>query len=153
MWTESAVWESSAQVRFLASTWSIFFNLQDRLRGTCLASNNNINIKSLDGDANVLVLVCLGWSQKISLYASKVKNLRQCFPHVDPSLSNSSCQNFIQKLWKYLCKHCQKHNGPKGWVHITSSQILIKFHLQNLDQASTSKSQSNISLSTKLDQT
>ena len=37
-------------------------------------------------------------------------------------------------------KHCQRHNGPEGWVHITSSQILIKFHLQNIDQASTSKS-------------
>ena len=26
-------------------------------------------------------------------------------------------------------KHCQRHNGPEGWVHITScTQILIKFH-------------------------
>ena len=30
------------------------------------------------------------------------------------------------------------------------TQILIKFHPQNLDQASTSKSQPNISISTKL---
>ena len=39
-------------------------------------------------------------------------------------------------------KHCQRHNGPEGWVHLTKvtswghitiSQILIKFHLQNLD--------------------
>ena len=30
------------------------------------------------------------------------------------------------------------------------TQILIKFHLQNLDQALTSKSQSNISISNKL---
>jgi hypothetical protein len=31
------------------------------------------------------------------------------------------------------------------------TQILIKFHLQNFDQASSSKSQPNISLSIKLD--
>ena len=30
------------------------------------------------------------------------------------------------------------------------AQILIKFHLQNIDQASTSKSQPNLSISTKL---
>ena len=45
-------------------------------------------------------------------------------------------------------KHCQRNNGPKGWVlvtkvtslgHFTSSQkILIIFHLHNLDQAATS---------------
>ena len=56
-------------------------------------------------------------------------------------------------------KHCQRHNGPEGWVQLTKltwwviqhvqTQILIKFHLQNLDQALTSKSQQNISISTK----
>ena len=47
-------------------------------------------------------------------------------------------------------KHCQRHNGPEGWVHITSStQILVEFHLQNLDQALTSKSQPNISISSQ----
>ena len=30
--------------------------------------------------------------------------------------------------------HCQRHNGPEGWVHITSStQILIKLQFRNLD--------------------
>ena len=43
--------------------------------------------------------------------------------------------------WKWkpssLQKHCQRHNRPNGWVHVTSStQILIKLH--NLDQGSTS---------------
>ena len=57
-------------------------------------------------------------------------------------------------------KHCQRHNGPEGWVlvtkvtsldHITSSQqIFIRFHLHILDQAATSKPQPNISISTKL---
>ena len=46
-----------------------------------------------------------------------------------------------QRLKGTIQKHCQRHNGPKGWVLITSSkQILIKFHLQKFDQASTSKS-------------
>ena len=52
-------------------------------------------------------------------------------------------------------KHCQRHNGPEGWVvltkvtplgHITSSYT----NLQNLDQPPTSKSQPNISISTEL---
>ena len=33
-------------------------------------------------------------------------------------------------LWVYTKKHCQRHNGPEGWVHITSSYT-------NLDQSST----------------
>ena len=37
-----------------------------------------------------------------------------------------------------------------GFLSQVQKQILIKFHLQNLDQASTSKSQPNISLSIKL---
>ena len=57
-------------------------------------------------------------------------------------------------------KHCQRHNGPEDWVHLSKvaywvisqvqTQILIKLHLQNLDQAFTSKSQPNITISTKL---
>ena len=58
-----------------------------------------------------------------------------------------------------LFKHCQRHNGPEGWVHPTKvtwwvisqvqTQILIKFLLHNLDQALTSKSQPNISISSQ----
>ena len=36
------------------------------------------------------------------------------------------------------------------FISQVQTQILIKFHLQNIDQASTSKSQPNISLSIKL---
>ena len=41
-------------------------------------------------------------------------------------------------------KHCQRHNGPKGWVHITISYT-------NLDQISSSKSRTgiNFKISTK----
>ena len=45
--------------------------------------------------------------------------------------------------WPNYCKHCQRHNGPEGWVHlikvttwghITSSNTnLDQIHLQNLD--------------------
>ena len=44
----------------------------------------------------------------------------------------------------WVCiKHCQRHNGPEGWVHLAKvrlqvqTQILNEFHLQNLDKAST----------------
>ena len=64
-----------------------------------------------------------------------------------------------QILNNYFEKHCQRHNGPEGWVlltkltafgHITSSYTNLDQTLQNLDQAPTSKSQPNISISTKL---
>ena len=41
--------------------------------------------------------------------------------------------------WGMVFKHCQRHNGPEGWVHLAKvisqvqTQILIEFHLQNLD--------------------
>ena len=55
-------------------------------------------------------------------------------------------------------KHCQRHNGPEGWVHITSLQFIVhSSQFPNLDQITisesqlsiTSKSQPNISSSTK----
>ena len=67
----------------------------------------------------------------------------------------------LMASWVYIYKHCQRHNGPEGGVLFTKvtsfrsyhkffySQILIKFHLQILDYASTSKSQPNIRISTK----
>ena len=45
------------------------------------------------------------------------------------------------KKWQGPCncysKHCQRHNGPEGWVHITSSYT-------NLDQISITESQLSI---------
>ena len=56
-----------------------------------------------------------------------------------------------------VMKHCQRHNGPEGWVHLT--KVTPWGHITssntNLDQisefyqASTSKSQPNISILTK----
>ena len=71
----------------------------------------------------------------------------------------STCCLFIHILIAFHegfgWKTCQRHKGREGWVqltkvicvsHITSSkQILIKYYHQNLDQASTSKYQPNIS--------
>ena len=52
-------------------------------------------------------------------------------------------------------KHCQGHNGPEGWVHLSKvtywvvsqvqTQILIKLYLQNLDLALTSTKQELVS--------
>ena len=59
---------------------------------------------------------------------------------------------FKLRLSRARLKHCQRHNGPEGWVHITRSQftvhkswtyynfwILIKHWLQNLNQTSASR--------------
>ena len=55
-----------------------------------------------------------------------------------------------------ICKYHNIENIAKGttdprveFISQVQTQILIKFHLQNLDQASTSKYQPNISLSIK----
>ena len=73
------------------------------------------------------------------------------------SLSCNYCPSHSKLSAANNQKHCQRHNGSEGWVLLTRvislghikvlTQILIKFHLQNLDQASTSKSQPNISIS------
>ena len=48
-------------------------------------------------------------------------------------------------LLRFQCKHCQRHNGPEGWVLSPKYLFLsnIKFQLQNLYQTSASKSWSN----------
>ena len=43
---------------------------------------------------------------------------------------------------EHFKKHCQRHNRPEGWVHITSSNT-------NLDQISSSESRLSINFSTK----
>ena len=48
-------------------------------------------------------------------------------------------------------KHCQRHNKPMGWVHITScTQILIKFHISESRSGINFKI-SNISTKVKLE--
>ena len=61
---------------------------------------------------------------------------RSCWP------SPPSLQQMRRKA--YDKKHCQRHNGPEGWVHITSSN-------KNLDQISSSESRPriNFKISTK----
>ena len=57
-----------------------------------------------------------------------------------------------ESLSHRLLKHCQRHNGPEGWVQPTKETCLghITSSDTNLDQASTTKSQPNISILTKL---
>ena len=45
-------------------------------------------------------------------------------------------------IYLYMLKHCQRHNGPEGWVHIASSYT-------NVDQISISESRlsTNINIS------
>ena len=67
---------------------------------------------------------------------------------------------FLFSVISFFLKHCQRHNGPEGLAQLTKAtcqvisqvqtQILIKFHLQNIDQGSTSRSRLHISISTKL---
>ena len=58
-----------------------------------------------------------------------------------------------QILPKTITKHCQRHNGPEGWVHLAkiTSWGLITSSNTNLDQISSSESRSSINfkISTK----
>ena len=71
------------------------------------------------------------WFFHPDLFFSRIHTLNSCF-----FLQKST---LIKSLWsslafRALCiKHCQRHNGPEGWVHITSSNT-------NLDQISSSES-------------
>ena len=69
------------------------------------------------------------------------------FSHYVEQASDTLSMN-IERLPIYLVcrkslKHCQRHNGPEGRVHLAKvilqvqTQILIEFHLQILDSAST----------------
>ena len=90
---------------------------------------------------------------------------RVFYPQIRQKLIALDLCKSVQKLHDLSTKdvsdkHWQRHNGPEGWVHLSKvtywvisqvqTQILIKLHLQNLDQAFTSKSQPNITISTKL---
>ena len=71
--------------------------------------------------------------------------------HYDALSFNQEFWSSKGELHNAKLKHCQRPNRPKGWVVLqVLTQILIKFHLQNIDQTSTSKSQAIISISTKL---
>ena len=47
-----------------------------------------------------------------------------------------------------ICKHCQRHNGPEGWVHITRSQYTVHRHIEHIT-ISESRLSINFKISTK----
>ena len=73
------------------------------------------------------------------------------------AITGIPCENWFEGIYKEIeeaseakiatrkitIKHCQRHNGPEDWVHLAKvisqvqTQILIEFHLQNLDTTST----------------
>ena len=77
-----------------------------------------------------------------------------CFSHFTVYFNTCTeyytCRNKYQ-LWpinefRWFKKHCQRHNGPEGWVLITKVSYLghITSSQTNLDQISSSKSWPNI---------
>jgi len=63
-----------------------------------------------------------------------------------------------RRLRAAVAKHCQRHNGPEGWVHIISSntnldhfilRISTKHQLQNLNQTTASPQNLNFKILTK----
>ena len=115
-------------------------------------------------DANtMLVLANTNRNQRLDLpcwasFTSGLGSPAYCRPppqSVHKALFNNTVwtqiQGWLKNIHKYkykanTTKHCQRHNGPEGWVHlievtswshITSSNTnLNQIHLQNLDKAS-----------------
>ena len=75
--------------------------------------------------------ITLGFLEPFPCFGVIVKKENIAKGTTDPSVESSHQTNFYRSCHKFL-------------------HILIKFQLQNLNQASTSKSQPNISISTKL---
>ena len=74
------------------------------------------------------------------------------------SLSKEDCLILLPKIWSdktlsiYLSKHCQRHNGPEGWVLLTKATSLghITSSYTNLDQTSSeSRPSTNFKISIK----
>ena len=109
----------------------------------------------------------MGW--KVSYASWAKRRLLGYFPKLQVSIlsrrerescpQSSFCSN-RPWIWSqvseddFILKHCQRHNGPEGWVHLTkvTSWGHITSSNTNLDQISSSEStpQPNISISNKL---
>ena len=74
------------------------------------------------------------------------------FHHHKPSWGPLNGGGGRMPLAPYKEEHCQRHNGPKDWVlltKVTSLGYITSSYTNLLDQASTSKSQPNISILTR----
>ena len=127
---------------------------------------NKISLKSLPAIVFLLIVVpmCMRWV----LFPSLTSSSAHLIIHYQLNKYNFYKFKYSWTWYKYtlkkqiwlgflnsidtningLLKHCQRQNRPEGPVLEISfrpptveSKILFKFHLQNLDQASTSESQ------------
>ena len=105
--------------------WSGGISLQSVRKPT--AGNLHHHI-SLPTTPHRLVIPTNNFQTKDIKIKSETKKIRARI-----NLSNYICPPHLT-VWSFqihfskLIKHCQRHNGPEGWVHIKSStQILIKF--------------------------
>ena len=90
-------------------------------------------------------------SQGLAIVARPDKSLNQHFVATSQLAPPGSAVGTALNKMIYDLNIAKGTTDPRvEFLSQVQKQILIKFHLQNLDQASTSKSQPNISLSIKL---
>ena len=53
-----------------------------------------------------------------------------------------SCAGSLKGMNKVVKKHCQRHNGPEGWVHL--AKVTSWCHITNLDHILSSESRLSI---------
>ena len=86
-----------------------------------------------------VLYICLNFNQINSLFVQMFYLIRWNFEYWTSS--------WIQNYRPFLCqkkpqlsqsakerKHCQRHNGPEGWVHITEYRLSINFQISTKHQ-------------------
>ena len=83
----------------------------------------------------VVLIPCVEPLRHTCLPASEVKWSSQCSNRNMAVIYTIFILTLINYLFNFdqLKKHCQRHNRPEGWVHITSL-LQLQFQLRNLDQ-------------------
>ena len=116
--------------------------------GQCEYHQHNANIWAVPVPPSSPLRVLIGETSHFQVILSVI-NATDCFmwdgSHMTvPWVQSLHCRHFLAKTLRVeeRDKHCQRHNGPEGWVHFSKvtylvisqvqTQILIKLHLQNL---------------------
>ena len=82
----------------------------------------------------------------MGIYA--LKGIRKSMQMVQMRCLSENIKTLPKAQWTQGLSSAYQNNFF-GHIKVLA-QVMIKFHLQNIDQASTSKSQQNLSISTKL---
>ena len=159
-WNVGQIWKKSVELKFL-DTWLAKFPEGANIIEQLWEINDYGQVLIISPECQKDKRACqrskaILWSR---LSWSRMGFLCPCRCRCsEPELMDLLQHNFQEILRKNIAKGTTNPRVEFCLLKLSNHKLLHKFHLQNLDQASTSKSQPNISISTKfklynLDQT